>query len=182
MTTAKDGRDALAKLELSPPDLVLTDTRLPVMDGYALVRKLSEHADWSTIPVVFLTSQKSIEDKILGPGAGGVEDYLTKPIFVRELIARVNLLHRATDARATRDQECHSPRADALHPGLKRRHGVWSTFIQTFEVNRKSGIVHLQQLTATMPISSLPRRQNASTAGLWLAERGRGGVPRPHLE
>ena len=40
VTTAKDGQDALAKIEVSPPDLVLTDTRLPTMDGYALVRKL----------------------------------------------------------------------------------------------------------------------------------------------
>src|SRR6185436_13015579 len=64
VTTAKDGADALQKIELSTPDLILTDTRLPNVDGYALVRRLKEHADWATIPVVFLTSQKSIEDKI----------------------------------------------------------------------------------------------------------------------
>ena len=67
------------------------DTRLPKLDGYALVRKLKERPEWASIPVVFLTSQKSIEDKIRGLELG-VEDYLTKPIFVRELIARVNLL------------------------------------------------------------------------------------------
>ncbi len=98
VTTAKDGADALAKIELSTPDLILSDTRLPKLDGYALVRKLKERAEWSTIPVVFLTSQKSIEDKIRGLELG-VEDYLTKPIFVRELIARVNLLL----ARRTRE-------------------------------------------------------------------------------
>jgi len=91
VTTAQDGADALAKIELSPPDLILTDTRLPNMAGYALVRRLKENRDWAGIPVVFLTSQKSIEDKIRGLELG-VEDYLTKPIFVRELIARVNLL------------------------------------------------------------------------------------------
>ena len=41
VTTAKDGQDALQKIELSAPDLVLTEKRLPVMDGYALVRKLN---------------------------------------------------------------------------------------------------------------------------------------------
>ncbi|WP_437641027.1 response regulator [Sorangium sp. So ce854] len=140
VTTAKDGADALAKLEVSTPDLVLSDTRLPHVDGYALVRKMKEHADWASIPVVFLTSQRSIEDKIRGLELG-VEDYLTKPIFVRELIARVTLLL----ARRTRE-------------GITTRH--FSTtgrtrfsgsildmnvvdLLQTFEVSRKSGIVHL---------------------------------------
>ena len=66
VTTAKDGADALAKIELSTPDLVLSDTRLPNVDGYALVRRLKERPEWASIPVVFLTSQKSIEDKIRG--------------------------------------------------------------------------------------------------------------------
>ncbi|WP_437581106.1 response regulator [Sorangium sp. So ce887] len=140
VTTATDGADALAKLEVSTPDLVLSDTRLPHVDGYALVRKMKEHADWASIPVVFLTSQRSIEDKIRGLELG-VEDYLTKPIFVRELIARVTLLL----ARRTRE-------------GITTRH--FSTtgrtrfsgsildmnvvdLLQTFEVSRKSGIVHL---------------------------------------
>ncbi len=92
VTTATDGLDALAKIESLTPDLVLSDTRLPKLDGYTLVRKLKkERPEWSTIPIVFLTSQKSIEDKIRGLELG-VEDYLTKPIFVRELIARVNML------------------------------------------------------------------------------------------
>ena len=91
VTTATDGLDALAKIESLTPDLVLSDTRLPKLDGYTLVRKLKERNEWASIPIVFLTSQKSIEDKIRGLELG-VEDYLTKPIFVRELIARVNLL------------------------------------------------------------------------------------------
>src|SRR5213078_1769417 len=65
--------------------------RLPNLDGYSFVSRLKEKPEWGSIPVVFLTSQKSIEDKIRGLELG-VEDYLTKPIFVRELIARVNLL------------------------------------------------------------------------------------------
>jgi DNA-binding response OmpR family regulator len=91
VTTATDGGDALAKIEYSAPDLILSDTRLPRLDGYELVRRLKQNGELSGIPVVFLTSQKSIEDKIRGLELG-VEDYLTKPIFVRELIARVNLL------------------------------------------------------------------------------------------
>lgn len=140
VTTAKDGEDALAKIELSPPDLVLTDTRLPNLDGYALVRMLKDRPEWSAIPIVFLTSQKSVEDKIRGLELG-VEDYLTKPIFVRELIARVNLLlaRRAREGFVTRQM---STTGRTRFAGSLADMGVVD-LIQTFEVSRKSGIVHI---------------------------------------
>jgi DNA-binding response OmpR family regulator len=152
VTTAKDGADALAKIELSTPDLVLSDTRLPKLDGYGLVRKLKERPEWASIPVVFLTSQKSIEDKIRGLELG-VEDYLTKPIFVRELIARVNLL------LARRTREGIATRAPATSAGQGRTRFSGSIadmnvvdLLQTFEVSRKSGIVHISNLAAAAQI------------------------------
>ena len=153
VTTAKDGADALAKIELSTPDLVLTDTRLPKLDGYALVRKLKDRPEWSSIPVVFLTSQKSIEDKIRGLELG-VEDYLTKPIFVRELIARVTLLlaRRTREGIATR-----APATSAGGAGRTRFSGSIADMnvvdlLQTFEVSRKSGIVHISNGDAAAKI------------------------------
>jgi DNA-binding response OmpR family regulator len=139
VTTATDGLDALSKLELSTPDLVLTDTRLPKLDGYALVRRLKERPEWAGIPVVFLTSQRSIEDKIRGLELG-VEDYLTKPIFVRELLARVNLL------LARRTQESIATTRSLT--GRTRFTGSTSDMavvdlLQTFEVSRKSGVLNL---------------------------------------
>jgi DNA-binding response OmpR family regulator len=141
VTTATDGLDALAKIESLTPDLVLTDTRLPKLDGYTLVRTLKERTEWSAIPVVFLTSQKSIEDKIRGLELG-VEDYLTKPIFVRELIARVNLL------LAKRTQE-NIAASKPTTSGRTRFSGSTQDMaivdlLQTFEVSRKSGVVHLR--------------------------------------
>src|SRR5579859_2999726 len=142
VTTASDGLDALAKIESLTPDLVLSDTRLPKLDGYGLVRRLKEKMEWSQIPVVFLTSQKSIEDKIRGLELG-VEDYLTKPIFVRELIARVNLL------LARRTQENIAQQRSITQSGRTRFSGSTQDMavvdlLQTFEVSRKSGVVHLQ--------------------------------------
>ncbi len=135
VTTASDGADALAKIEFSTPDLILTDTRLPRLDGYDLVRRLKDNSDYATIPVVFLTSQKSIEDKIRGLELG-VEDYLTKPIFVRELIARVNLLL----ARRTQERMATSLPTSARTrlSGSLADMGVVD-LLQTFEVSRKSG-------------------------------------------
>ncbi len=141
VTTATDGLDALAKIESLTPDLVLSDTRLPKLDGYMLVRKLKERVEWSQIPIVFLTSQKSIEDKIRGLELG-VEDYLTKPIFVRELIARVNLL------LARRTQENIAANRTTM-TGRTRFSGSTQDMavvdlLQTFEVSRKGGVVHLR--------------------------------------
>lgn len=144
VTTAADGLDALAKIESMTPDLVLSDTRLPKLDGYTLVRRLKERPEWSAIPVVFLTSQKSIEDKIRGLELG-VEDYLTKPIFVRELIARVNLL------LAKRTQENiaanRSPTSGRTRFSGSTQDMAVVDLLQTFEVSRKSGVVHLRSGT-----------------------------------
>jgi DNA-binding response OmpR family regulator len=139
VTTATDGADALSKIEFSIPDLILSDTRLPRLDGYELVRRLKEHAEFAQLPVVFLTSQKSIEDKIRGLELG-VEDYLTKPIFVRELIARVNLLL----ARRTQEKMATSmptSRRTRLSGSLEDMGVV--DLLQTFEVSRKSGIARI---------------------------------------
>jgi CheY-like chemotaxis protein len=143
VTTAADGQDALSKLELSAPDLILTDTRLPRIDGYELVRKIKDIPSLLGVPIVFLTSQKSVEDKIRGLELG-VEDYLTKPIFVRELIARVHLLltrrahMRMSNANPTsRRTQLSGDLADM---------GVVD-LLQTFELGRKSGRASLRDGT-----------------------------------
>ena len=139
VTTAGDGVDALSKIELSTPDLILSDTKLPGMDGYAFVRRLKDRPEWAAIPVVFLTSQKSIEDKIRGLELG-VEDYLTKPIFVRELIARVNLLitRRTQEGIATRQSQTGRTKFQGSIQDM-----AVVDLLQTFEVSRKSGVLHV---------------------------------------
>jgi CheY-like chemotaxis protein len=136
VTTASDGADALAKIDFSAPDLILSDTRLPRLDGYELVRRMKDRPEHAHIPVVFLTSQKSIEDKIRGLELG-VEDYLTKPIFVRELIARVNLLL----ARRTQERMATAlpmSRRTRLSGSLEDMGVV--DLLQTFEISRKTGV------------------------------------------
>ncbi len=139
VTTAADGFDAVSKIEFSTPDLVLSDTRLPRLDGYELVRRLKDNPETANIPTVFLTSEKSIEDKIRGLELG-VEDYLTKPIFVRELIARVNLLL----AKRTHERMTTSIPASARTrwSGSLEDMGVVD-LLQTFEVSRKSGVARI---------------------------------------
>jgi DNA-binding response OmpR family regulator len=141
VTTASDGLDALAKTESLAPDLILTDTKLPGLDGYALVRKLKERPESAMIPVLFLTNQRSTEDKIRGLELG-VDDYLTKPIFVRELLARVHLAlaRRAQETIATKPE---STSGRTRFVGSTRDMAVVD-LLQTFEISRKSGVVNLR--------------------------------------
>ena len=91
VTTALSGEDALGKVETSTPDLIISETRMPEMDGLTFVRRLRDKPDWAQIPIIFLTGQTDVEEKIRGLEMG-VEDYLAKPIYIKELIARVKIL------------------------------------------------------------------------------------------
>lgn len=91
VTTAGSAENALAKLEHGAPDLILTDTRLPGADGFGLVREVRSRSELKDVPIVFLTEQGALEDKLRGLELG-VDDYLAKPIFVREVVTRVHML------------------------------------------------------------------------------------------
>ena len=91
VTTAVHGKDALDKCEISPPDLILSDTKMPEMDGFDLCRRLKGDERFKGTPFIFLTGQKSVEFKVKGLELG-VEDYLTKPIYIKEIVTRVKIL------------------------------------------------------------------------------------------
>jgi CheY-like chemotaxis protein len=82
--TATDGADALMKAIELKPDLIISDYFMPVMDGRALFEKLRARKETQDIPFVFLASQKEIDER-LRMMADGVEDYIVKPFFVRDL-------------------------------------------------------------------------------------------------
>src|SRR5258708_39233318 len=75
---ASDGEEALAVIAAQPPDLVLLDLVMPRMDGYAVVQALKSDPKTRLIPVVMLTSQDQLSEKIRAVQYG-VDDYLYKP-------------------------------------------------------------------------------------------------------
>lgn len=83
-----DGEEALLKIHLSLPDVVLLDINMPRMDGYEVCRRLKEDPATADIPVLMLTALAEPDDRVRGLQLGA-EDYLTKPFDYRELIARV---------------------------------------------------------------------------------------------
>ncbi|MEI2397656.1 two-component system response regulator [Paenibacillus sp. FSL R10-2199] len=85
---AINGEKALQVAKASPPDLILLDIMMPVMDGYETCRRLKEDGELREVPVIFLTAKEEVEDENLGFDLGAV-DYITKPISSPILLSRV---------------------------------------------------------------------------------------------
>lgn len=135
VTTSTDGADALEKLEFATPDLILADTSLPTVDGLEFVRRLKQRDEFAGIPIVFLANEEVIGNRVKALELG-VEDCLTKPVFVRELITRVNmLLARTTQQRIAQSAQTKRTRFS----GTLEDMGVVD-LLQTLEVSRKSGV------------------------------------------
>ena len=95
---AYDGADGLAKARSEDPDIILLDVMLPKMIGFDVCRTLREEGN--NVPVIILTAREEEADKVLGLEIGA-DDYVTKPISMRELIARVKANIRRTSMTAT---------------------------------------------------------------------------------
>jgi two-component system OmpR family response regulator len=88
VTEASDGRDALARLEVTRADLVILDVMMPNMDGWELCRRLRSSGD---LPLLMITAKGETGDKIKGFQLG-TDDYLVKPFEPAELVVRVKAL------------------------------------------------------------------------------------------
>lgn len=85
---ANSGRQALERLDVEIPDVVLLDMRMPEMDGFAVLEHIRGDPRWSDIPVLFLTAAHD-RDLLIRAFEAGAVDYLTKPFVSEELIVRV---------------------------------------------------------------------------------------------
>lgn len=83
--TANDGADALLKVVDTPPDVILCDYKMPGLDGRQLYEKLRGREATRNIPFLFMASRADIEER-LRPLVDGVEDFVTKPFLVKDLV------------------------------------------------------------------------------------------------
>lgn len=103
-TVVHDGQTAFDYAMTGGFDLVVLDIGLPLLDGYAVLRRLREARN--DIPVIILTARDSITDTVAGL-EGGADDYMSKPFRFEELLARIRL----------RLRDDHAPEATVLHHG-----------------------------------------------------------------
>jgi two-component system, OmpR family, KDP operon response regulator KdpE len=88
--TASDGRAGLEEARGTKPDLILLDLNLPDMSGGEVLRSLRE---WSTVPVIVI-SVRDAERDIVELLNAGADDYVVKPFYTNELVARIDAVHR----------------------------------------------------------------------------------------
>src|SRR5713101_4032803 len=100
MAGAQTGRGALELCRRERPDLIILDIMLPDSDGLDICKGIRAHQELSHIPVIFLTARASETDRIVGLELGA-NDYIVKPFFVRELIARLKVHFRGQSQPAT---------------------------------------------------------------------------------
>ena len=84
-----NGEDAIAQVAIHKPDLIIMDVEMPGSSGIDICKGLKERVETRRIPVILLTSCTKKEDVILGLEAGA-DDYITKPMYPPEILARVD--------------------------------------------------------------------------------------------
>jgi len=100
--TAGDAAEGIRALLSDPPELILSDISMPYLDGFELLRALRSEPMTQSIPVIFLTGRND-EDSPVKARALGVDDYLSKPIHVEELLSSIDaVLKKARKAGGAR--------------------------------------------------------------------------------
>jgi DNA-binding response OmpR family regulator len=90
---AQTGKGAIDLCRRERPDLIILDIMLPDSDGLEICRAIRNHSELAPVPVIFLTARASETDRIVGLELGA-NDYIVKPFFIRELIARIKIHFR----------------------------------------------------------------------------------------
>jgi len=99
------GRAALAAVDAQRPDLIILDVMLPDLDGFEVARRLRQNERSPTsVPIIFLTARDATADKIEGLRLG-VDDYVTKPFSIEELIERVKAVLRRSSGAGPGDHK-----------------------------------------------------------------------------
>ncbi len=132
--TAPSGNKAWEEVQVAPPSLVLTETNLPGLTGYQVLERLQADPKTKSIPLIFLTNQREIQQRVRGFELGA-KDYLVKPLHVKEVIAHIRMVLRRLERRKTEQLETYmkfSGRLDQLN---------LADLIESFGVERKTGIL-----------------------------------------
>ncbi len=99
VATAYDGDEALKKVKLDKPDLLLLDIMMPKMDGYQVCDVLRASDETKDIPIIFVTAKTEVKDWTHAIFNVGVNSYITKPINPRKLLDKVKSVLKMKQSR-----------------------------------------------------------------------------------
>ena len=116
----ESGAEALVEVRRAPPELVILDYRMGDPDGFTVCREIKADPRVSHVPVLILTGESDIEDR-LGGFEAGADDYLAKPFDPRELSARVAALVRQARRGLDRNPTTGIPGGQAIQREIDRR-------------------------------------------------------------
>ena len=173
----RSGAQALQKIELAIPDLVLLDVTMPKMDGFEVCRRLKSNARTAALPVIFMTALDDTAHKVEGFRLGAV-DYITKPIQREELLARIQhhlqlyslqkeLLSKSEDlAQKNAELEAY---AHTIAHSLKTPLAAASRFLEILQKFKADGLNEEQRHLAQQAASALSMTGSAVDALLLLS-------------
>jgi CheY-like chemotaxis protein len=131
--SASDGADALLKAVDRPPDLIVSDFRMPGLDGRQLYEKLRSRDGTRAIPFVFVASRGDIEEKLRPSVGGGVEEFIAKPFFVADLVRQVK---KIVDRLHLEKMQKHASRPGVIQGRLEEM--SVTELMQSLEMGQKS--------------------------------------------
>lgn len=139
VTVSTDGNDALSKVEMLKPDLVISEIDLGTTDGFTLLEFIRKTTSLKDTPFVFLTKNKNIDEKVKGLKLGA-NDYLTKPIYLKEIVTRIKILLEKVERDKVEIGVDKGFSGDLANMGVVE-------LIQALELGNKTAIIRLQYKT-----------------------------------
>ncbi|MGB3695295.1 MAG: response regulator transcription factor [Spirulinaceae cyanobacterium] len=171
---ARDGQEALERLETYHPHLMVADIRMPRKNGYELVKQVRQRPQFRLMPVIFLTERNSTEERILGYQVG-CDVYLPKPFEMVELGAVIrNLLERSqivqselrfstqnSSTKTSQFPKSFPPLPESFHLTEREQQvlNLLATGLSNIEIGQK---LYLSHRTIEKYVSSLLRKTNTS--------------------
>jgi CheY-like chemotaxis protein len=155
--TAHDGEEGLSMAEKKLPDLIVTDVMMPRIDGWSLVSRLRTRAQFSNVPIIFITALSGSEDRLRGFRLGA-DAFLTKPFRLDELSARIDGALRGrkeVDAARKKLAGLGTPQAGRRPPvidGALEEFGLAILFFM-LEQEKKTGVLRLSRTDAAGEIA-----------------------------
>ncbi len=113
------GEDALRKIEINKPDLMILDLMLPGVDGLEITRRLKSNSKTAGLPIIMLSAKGEESDVVTGLELGA-DDYITKPFSPRILVARVKAMLRRDPLTEEDTEEIIQIQGCVIHPGRRK--------------------------------------------------------------